>query len=46
MEYERSGKLKITEVLPHSPSAIAKIQVGEELRAVDRTQIGPHTNLE
>ena len=33
--YETSGRLKITEVLPLSPAAIAKIQPGEELRAVD-----------
>ncbi len=45
-EYERNGKLKITEVLPHSPAELAKIQVGEELRAVDGEQIGPHTNLD
>jgi Tol biopolymer transport system component/C-terminal processing protease CtpA/Prc len=45
-EYERSGKLKITEVLPHSPAEIAKIQVGEELRAVDGEAVGPHVNLD
>jgi len=28
-EYERSGKLRITEVLPNSPAALAKIQLGE-----------------
>ena len=44
--YETSGKLKITEVLPHSPAALAKIQVGEELRAVDGVAIGPHVNLD
>jgi Tol biopolymer transport system component/C-terminal processing protease CtpA/Prc len=44
-EYEQSGKLKITEVLPHSPAALAKIQPGEELRAVDHVAIGPHVNL-
>ena len=45
-EYERSGKLKITEVLPHSPSALAKIQPGEELRAVDGVTISPGVNLD
>jgi C-terminal processing protease CtpA/Prc len=44
--YETSGKLKITEVLPHSPAELAKIQVGEELRAVDGVAIGPHVNLD
>ena len=44
--YEKSGKLKITEVLPHSPAELAKIQVGEELRAVDGVAIGPHVNLD
>jgi len=45
-EYENSGKLKITEVLPLSPAAIAKIQPGEELRAVDGVAMGPHVNLD
>ena len=44
-EYEKSGKLKISEVLPHSPAALAKIQPGGELRAVDHVAIGPHVNL-
>ena len=46
LEYERSGKLKITEVLPHSPAALAKIQPGDELRAVDGVSIGAHVNLD
>jgi tricorn protease len=45
-EYEASGKLKITAVLPHSPADLAKIQTGEELRAVDGEAIGPHVNLD
>jgi tricorn protease len=45
-EYERSGKLRITEVLPHSPAALAKIQPGEELKAVDGVPLGPHVNLD
>jgi tricorn protease len=45
-EYENAGKLKITEVVPHSPAALARIQVGEELRSVDGTAIGPHVNLD
>ncbi len=45
-EYERSGALKITAVLPHSPAALAKIQPGEELRAVDGAAVGPHVNLD
>jgi tricorn protease len=44
--YENSGLLKITEVLPHSPAELAKIQVGEELRAVDGVAIGPHVSLD
>ena len=45
-EYETNGKLKITAVLPHSPAALAKIQPGDELRAVDGVGIGPHVNLD
>jgi tricorn protease len=45
-EYENNGKLKITEVLPHSPAALAGIKTGEELRAVDGASIGAHVNLD
>jgi len=43
--YESSGKLEITEVIPHSPAELAKIKVGEELRAVDGVPIAAHVNL-
>ena len=33
-------------MLPHSPAELAKIQVGEELRAVDGVAMGPHVNLD
>jgi C-terminal processing protease CtpA/Prc/Tol biopolymer transport system component len=45
-EYERSGKLKVTAVLPHSPAALAKIEPGQELLAVDGAAVGPHVNLD
>jgi tricorn protease len=45
-EYEKSGKLRITEVLPHSPAELAKIKPGEELRAVDGVAVGPRVNLD
>ena len=45
-ECEKSGKLRITEVLPHSPAELAKIKPGEELRAVDGVAMGPHVNLD
>ena len=44
--YEKTGKLKITEVVPQSPSELAKIKVREELRAVDGVVLGPHVNLD
>jgi C-terminal processing protease CtpA/Prc len=44
--YESSGKLKVTEVLPHSPAELAKIQPGEELRSVDGVAVGPHVSLD
>jgi Tol biopolymer transport system component/C-terminal processing protease CtpA/Prc len=44
--YEATGTLKIAAVLPHSPAELAKIQVGEELRAVDGVAMGPHVNLD
>jgi Tol biopolymer transport system component len=45
-EYEKSGKLRITAVLPHSPAELAKIKPGEELRAVDGVAMGAHVNLD
>ena len=45
-EYEESGKLKIAEVLPHSPAALEKIRPGEELRSVDGVAMGPGVNLD
>ncbi len=45
-EYEKNGKLRVTEVLPHSPAELASIKVGDELRAVDGTPVGPHVNLD
>ncbi|HTB15349.1 MAG TPA: S41 family peptidase [Bryobacteraceae bacterium] len=44
--YEKTGKLKITEVIPQSPAELAKIKVGEELRSVDGEAIGPRVNLD
>jgi len=45
-EYERSGRLRITSVLPHSAADLAKIQPGDELRSVDGVPVGPHVNLD
>jgi len=44
--YESSGQLKISDVLPHSPAALAKLQRGQVLRSVDGVAIGPHVNLD
>jgi Tol biopolymer transport system component len=43
--YESAGKLKVTEVVPHSPAELAKIQPGDELQAVDGVAVGPRVNL-
>jgi len=45
-EYENSGRLRITEVLPHSPAELAGIKPGEELRSVDGVAMGAHVNLD
>ncbi|HEX3880244.1 MAG TPA: S41 family peptidase [Bryobacteraceae bacterium] len=45
-EYEKSGKLKVSQVLPLSPAAIAKIKPGDELQAVDGVAIGTGFNLD
>ena len=45
-EYERDGRLRITEVVPLSPAAVEGIKVGDYLTSVDGTPIGMHTNLD
>ena len=45
-EYEASGKLKISAVLPLSPADVAKIKVGEMLTAVDGAPLTPPANLD
>ncbi|HEY3443735.1 MAG TPA: S41 family peptidase [Paludibaculum sp.] len=45
-EYEASGKLKITAVVPLSPADVAKIKVGEVLTAVDGAPLVPPANLD
>ena len=45
-DYESKGALRITEVIPLSPAAIANIKAGEYLIAVDRDPIGAHRNLD
>jgi tricorn protease len=45
-EYENSGKLRVSSVLPHSPAAIAGIHVSDELRAVDGVLLSAHVNLD
>jgi Tol biopolymer transport system component/C-terminal processing protease CtpA/Prc len=45
-DYERSGRLKVTEVLSLGPAALAGIRPGETLLAVDGTPIDARTNLD
>jgi Tol biopolymer transport system component/C-terminal processing protease CtpA/Prc len=46
-EYERTGKLHVTEILPLSPAAVTgAIQLGDDLVAVDGTEISPRGNLD
>jgi len=46
-EYETNGHLRVTEIIPLSPAALAgNIKPGEYLLAVDGKQIGAHTNLD
>jgi len=44
-EYERAGKLKITEVIPLSPAALGGIKEGEYLIGVEGKPIQAGTNL-
>ncbi|AUD03117.1 S41 family peptidase [Spirosoma pollinicola] len=46
-EYENSGRLRITEVIPLSPAALSgTIKAGDYLLAVDDTKISATTNLD
>jgi Tol biopolymer transport system component len=45
-EYERAGKLRITEVISLSPAAIAGLAPGEYLQRVNGTAIDGHVNLD
>ena len=45
-EYEDKGVLRITEVIPLTPAAIANIKAGEYLIAVDGAPINARTNLD
>lgn len=45
-EYERTGHLRVTELIPLSPAAVGGIHVGDYLRSVNGTVIDAHTNLD
>jgi C-terminal processing protease CtpA/Prc len=46
-EYERSGRLRVSEIVPLGPAALAgKIAVGDWVSAVDGTPIDAHTNVD
>ncbi len=46
-EYETTGRLRVTEIIPLSPAALAgNIKVGDYLQAVDGHTIDAHTNLD
>ena len=46
-EYEHSGKLRVAEIIPLGPAALAgKIAVGDWVTAVDATPIDAHTNID
>jgi len=46
-EYERSGRLRVAEVVPLGPAAVAGgIAPGDYVLAVDGTPVGPHTNVD
>ena len=46
-EYERSGRLRVSEVIPLGPVALsAKIAAGDFIVAIDGKQVGAHTNVD
>ena len=45
-EYEKNGRLRITEVIALSPAAVAGLKTGEYLTQVDGTAVGARVNLD
>jgi tricorn protease len=46
-EYERSGKLRVSEIIPLGPAALsAKIAVGDVIVAIDGVSVGARTNID
>jgi Tol biopolymer transport system component/C-terminal processing protease CtpA/Prc len=45
-EYERNGRLRITDVIPLGPAAVAGIRSGEFLLEVNGTAVGARVNLD
>ncbi|HET7622981.1 MAG TPA: LpqB family beta-propeller domain-containing protein [Gemmatimonadaceae bacterium] len=46
-EYERNGRLRVTDVVPLGPAALSgRIQSGDYLLAVNGTTVDAHTNLD
>lgn len=43
--YERDGRLRVAEVVPLSPAAIAGVEPGDVLQAIDGHEIGTRGNL-
>jgi tricorn protease len=45
-EYETSGRLKVTEVIPLGPAALAGIKTGDVIAGIDGTPLDAHTNID
>lgn len=45
-EYESSGRLRVSEVIPLGPAALAGVKPGDYLLAVDGTQLGAGVNID
>jgi tricorn protease len=45
-EYESSGRLKLSEVIPLSPLAVAGVRAGDMITAIDGTPVSAKTNID
>ena len=44
--YEREGRFRVSEIIPLTPAAVGRINVGEYIVAIDGTPLNAHSNID